>query len=98
MGKSKHDQIANRIAKKKGTVYIKDQGPDVLTRTQAIEVATSESDLKDSMRQLQSVDRSRYLATSSDLFEEAPDVTKWIGVGVIWGLPGREKNEYPVHS
>lgn len=82
-GQSKHDRIANRIAKKKGTEYNKGQGPDVVTPTQAIEVATSETDLKESLRQLQGFKKSRYLATTPELVKEALEIAEGTGVGVM---------------
>lgn len=88
MGQSKHDQIANRIAKKEGTAYNKGQGPDVQTPKRIIEVAAHESDLNDSMRQLQGFDKPRYLATSSDLLKKAQEITKGTKVGVM-GPTGR---------
>lgn len=41
MGQSKHDQIANRIAKKEGTTYNEGQGPDVQNSKRVIEVSAS---------------------------------------------------------
>jgi hypothetical protein len=67
MGQTKHDQIANRIAKKEGTTYNEGQGLDVRSSKRVIEVATHDGDLKDSMRQLQGFDKPRYLATTPDL-------------------------------
>ena len=40
MGQSKHDQIANRIAKKEGTSYHGGPGADVQSSRRVIEVAT----------------------------------------------------------
>lgn len=88
MGQSKHDQIANRIAKKEGTTYNEGQGPDVQSSKRVIEVATYEDDLKDSMRQLQGLDKPRYLATTSDLLKKAQEITKGTKVGVM-GPTGR---------
>ncbi len=88
MGQSKHDQIANRIAKKEGTTYNEGQGPDVQGSRRVIEVAAHESDLQDSMRQLQGFRKPRYLATSSDLLNEALEITKGTKVGVM-GPTGR---------
>ena len=88
MGQSKHDEIANRLAKKEGTSYNKGQGPDVQNSKRAIEVATHEGDLKDSMRQLQGFQKPRYLATKSDLIPKAKEITKGTKVGVM-GPTGR---------
>ncbi len=88
MGQSKHDQIANRIAKKEGTTYNEGPGPDAKGGKRVIEVATHESDLRDSMRQLQGFRKPRYLATSSDQLKKALEITKGTKVGVI-GRTGR---------
>ena len=88
MGQSKHDQIANRIAKKEGTTYNEGPGPDVKGAKRVIEVATHESDLRDSMRQLQGFRKPRYLATTSDQLKKALEITKSTKVGVM-GPTGR---------
>jgi len=88
VGQSKHDQIANRIAKKEGTAYNEGQGPDVQSSKRVIEVATHEGDLKDSMRQLQGFSKPRYLATSSDLLRKAQEIARGTKVGVM-GPTGR---------
>lgn len=88
MGQSKHDQIANRIAKKERTTYNEGPGPDVQSARRVIEVATHEGDLKDSMRQLQGFDKPRYLATTSDLLKKAREIAKGTKVGVM-GPTGR---------
>ena len=88
MGQSKHDQIANRLAQGEGTMYNQGQGPDVQTPRRVIEVATSEADLRDSMRQLQGFDKPRYLATTSDLLKTAKEIAKGTQVDVM-GPTGR---------
>ncbi|MFQ5899897.1 MAG: hypothetical protein ACE5JN_16860 [Candidatus Methylomirabilia bacterium] len=81
MGKSKHDQIAERIAHKERTSYNKGRGPDIKTSSRVIEVATH--DLKDSIRQLRGVQKPRYLATSSEMVKTAMDLTKGTKIGVM---------------
>jgi len=83
MGKSKHDKIAEQIAKKKATTYNEGEGPDVITPTQAIEVAVSLDDLRESKRQLQGFNKARYLATTTDLMQEALKVTEGTQIGVM---------------
>lgn len=83
MGVSKHDRIAQQIAKKKGTEYHSDKGVDVRTSRQAIEVEVDTSGFKDGMRQLQGHRQARYLAVPNDLVKEAIDYTKGTGVGVM---------------
>jgi len=83
MGQSKHDRIATRIAKEKGTEYNRGRGPDIITNGQAIEVAASASDLKDSSRQLQGFKKARYFAVPSELLGQALEQTEGTGIGVM---------------
>lgn len=83
MAKSKHDKIAERIARKEGVSYNKGKGPDILARRRVIEVATHASDLISSKKQLQGFKRSRYLATDSALRQKALDITKGTSIGVM---------------
>lgn len=83
MAQSKHDKIANRLARREGTTYNPGPGADVQGSRRVIEVATSEVDLRESMRQLQGFRKPRYLATTPDLVETAKDVTRGTKVGVM---------------
>ncbi len=83
MGQSKHDKIASGLAKKKNVEYNKGQGPDIKTPRQVIEVAVSDSDLKDSKRQLQGFKKPRYIATESDKIAKALEVTENTSIGVM---------------
>ncbi len=83
MGVTKHDAIAQKIAKNKGVEYNKGKGPDVITPTQAIEVATSKNDLNDSTRQLQGYKKARYLAVPKELIKEAIDKVQGTSIGVM---------------
>ena len=88
MAPSKHDEIANRIAKKEGTEYNQGQGPDIRTSRRIIEVATHEGDLKDSIRQLQDFRKPRYIATKSTMLKQARQMTQGTKIGVM-GPTGR---------
>src|SRR5579863_764587 len=50
MGITKHDRIAQEIARKKHTVYHPDKGVDVPTSTQVIEVDLDAGKLKEGVR------------------------------------------------
>ncbi len=52
MGQSKHDKIANNLAKKFNTEYNKGKGPDVKASHKVVEVAVREGDLRSSIKQL----------------------------------------------
>ena len=83
MGRTKHDEIAARLARREGTTYNKGKGPDVQTSRRVIEVATHSGDLRDSVRQLQGFQKPRYLATTSELLAQAKDIAKDTRIGVM---------------
>ena len=58
---TKHDNTANRIARKKGVEYNRRQGPDVATSRQVIEVETADT-VRDGFRQLRGFRRPIYIA------------------------------------
>ena len=58
---TKHDNTANRIARKKGVEYNRSQGPDVATPRQVIEVETVNT-VRDGFRQLRGFRRPVYIA------------------------------------
>lgn len=83
MGISKHDQIAKRIADKKGAEYHSDKGVDIKTGTQAIEVEIDSATFKHGVRQLQGTIKTRYLAVPNKAVKDALEYTKGTGVGVM---------------
>ncbi len=58
---TKHDNTANRIARKKGVEYNRGQGPDVATPRQVIEVESVDT-VRDGFRQLRGFRRPVYIA------------------------------------
>ena len=83
MGLTKHDKIAKEIAEKKGVEYNSDEGIDIKTPTQAIEVEVDLGKLKEGVRQLQGTNKIRYLAVPNELVKEALEYTKDTRVGVM---------------
>lgn len=83
MPNSKHDQISERLAKKEKVEYNKGKGPDVIGQNRVIEVATHESDLYSSIKQVNRYKKPKYLATSTDLVQKALKVTENSGIGVM---------------
>ena len=61
MDSSKHDKVAQKIAKKEGTEYNKGAGADVQGRRRAIEIETPHT-LGDAARQLQGYQKPVYVA------------------------------------
>jgi len=82
MEKSKHDKIAEKLAKKFATEYNEGKGPDVKAE-KIIEVATHESDLYTSIDQLKGYKKPRYLATTPKLVKKAKEITKGTKIGVM---------------
>lgn len=58
--RSRHDQVAEKIAKKKSSMYNSGLGPDVITPWQVIEVKTPQT-IGDATRQLQGYRRPVYV-------------------------------------
>jgi hypothetical protein len=83
MGLTKHDRIAKDIAARKGTEYDSDEGVDIKTPTQFIEVEVDPNKFKDGVRQLQGTNKARYLAVPNELVKDAINYTESIGVGVM---------------
>ena len=83
MGLTKHDRIANHIAEKKGAVYHSEEGVDIRTSTQVIEVEVDPAGFKEGVRQLQGSKRARYLAVPNEFVKDAIDYTEGTGVGVM---------------
>lgn len=83
MGKTKHDDTAERIARKEGTTYNEGQGPDVQTSRRAIEVETEDT-VRDGLRQLQGFQKPVYIAGSNaEATKAALDVTEGTTIGVM---------------
>lgn len=80
---SKHDKIAQRLANKYDTEYNEGKGPDIKAEDKVIEVATHDSDIEDSKRQLQGYNKPRYLAVPSDKIDIAKEKVEGTGIGVM---------------
>ena len=80
---SKQDRTAMRIAGRKGVLYNRGQGPDVVTSAQAIEVETADS-VQDGLRQLRGFRKPVYIAgVDQDAVDAAVQATKGTTVGVM---------------
>ncbi len=87
MSKSIHDEIAERIAKKIGTEYKAYEGIDIV-KDKVIEVETKANSLSQGLRQVIRSQKPRYLAVNKPNIENALQITKGTGVGVM-GPTGR---------
>ncbi len=63
MAKSKHDQVAKKIAKKEGVQYNKGQGADIQSSRRIIEVETVNT-IGDATRQLAGYQKPVYVASA----------------------------------
>jgi hypothetical protein len=83
MAKSRHDRIADRLARKFKTEHRR-KGVDIRVKDQAIEVAATPSDLYQSMGQLRrSRKQKKYLAVPREFQDKARQLTKGTGIGVM---------------
>jgi hypothetical protein len=83
MAKSKHDQTAERLARKEGTEYNRGQGADIQGRRRVIEVETAAT-ARDGLRQLQGHRKPVYIAGADAAATQAAlDATEGTTVGVM---------------
>ena len=80
---SKHDEIANKLAKKFKTEYKPDKGIDLVTEDKVIEVETKKSSLFQGIGQVVKSQKARYLAVNKVNIKNALETTKGTGVGVM---------------
>lgn len=83
MAKTKHDQVAERLAKKFGTEYKSDKGIDLVTPTRVIEVETHKESLDQGVGQVVRSAKARYLAVPKRIEQAALERTKGTGIGVM---------------
>ena len=80
---SSHDKIADRLASKLKTKHRR-QGVDIIDRGRAIEVAASESDMQQSVGQLnRSRASKKYMAVPSSLIPKAKKTLEGSGIGIM---------------
>lgn len=83
MVKSKHDQIAEGLAKRFKTEYKKNKGIDIVTKDRVIEVETKNNALSQGVKQVQKSSSARYLAVNKINIKNALKTTKGSGIGVM---------------
>lgn len=83
MSQSKHDKIANKIARQEGTNYNKGQGADIQSHRRAIEVETPQT-IGDAARQLQGYQKPVYVVpTEQKSVQNAVKHYKKTTIGVM---------------
>lgn len=83
MGKSKHDQIAEKLADRFKTEYKNDIGVDLVTKDRVIEVETKPGGLDQGIGQVEHSNKARYLAVPNSLKKKALEKTESTGIGVM---------------
>jgi hypothetical protein len=80
---SKHDEIANKLARKFKTEYKSDRGIDLITRDKVIEIETKKSSLPQGIRQVVKSQKARYLAVNKINISNAIQATEGTGIGIM---------------
>ena len=80
---SKHDEIANKLAKKFNTEYKSDKGIDLVLKDKVIEVETKKNSLSQGIGQVVKSQKARYLAVNKININNALETTKNTGIGVM---------------
>jgi len=83
MTKSKHDLIAEFLAKKFNTEYKSDKGIDLVTPDRVIEVETKSEGLDQGIIQIAHSSKARYLAVSNRIIRLARELTEGSGIGIM---------------
>lgn len=88
MAPSKHDEIAEKLARKFGTDYKKHKGIDIVTNNRVIEVETKKDGIYQGIGQVSRSSKARYLAVNKINITNALEATDGSGIGVM-GESGR---------
>jgi len=80
---TKHDEIANKLAKRFKTEYKSDKGIDLVTKDKVVEVETKKSSLSQGIGQVVRSQKPRYLAVNKPNIKNALEATKGTGIGVM---------------
>ena len=80
---TKHDEVANKLANKFKTEYKSDKGIDLVTKDKVIEVETKKSSLSQGIGQVVKSQKARYLAVNKININNALEITKGTGIGVM---------------
>ncbi len=83
MAKSKHEQIAENLAKKFGVKYKKHKGIDIVTDNRVIEVETTKSGIYQGIDQVKRSTKVRYIAVNDRNIQNALNTTEGTGIGVM---------------
>jgi hypothetical protein len=80
---TKHDEIANKLAKKFNTEYKSNKGIDLVLPKRVIEVETKKAGISQGIKQVEKSDKARYLGVNKINIKNALESTKSTGIGVM---------------
>jgi len=80
---TKHDQIANKLAKKFSTEYKSQKGIDIVLPKRVIEIETKKAGIQQGIRQVEKSSKARYIAVNKLNINNALEATKGTGIGVM---------------
>lgn len=80
---SKHDEIANKLAKKFKTEYKSDKGIDLVLSDRVIEIETKKAGIAQGIKQVEKSSKPRYLAVNNVNIKNALEATTNTGIGVM---------------
>lgn len=83
MAMTKHDEIAEKLAKKFNTEYKSPKGIDLVTQNRVVEVETKKSGIYQGIKQVEKSSKARYLAVNKINVNNALDATQGTGIGVM---------------
>lgn len=82
---TKHDKIAEKLAKKFNTQYKSQKGIDLVTQDRVVEVETKKAGIYQGIKQVEKSSKARYLAVNKINIDNALEATQGTGIGVISG-------------
>lgn len=80
---SKHDAIAEKLAKKFNTEYKSTKGIDLVTRDRVVEIETKKEGIYQGIKQVEKSSKARYLAVNKINIDNALEATQGTGIGVM---------------
>jgi len=83
MAMTKHDEIAEKLAKKFNTQYKSQKGIDLVTQDRVIEVETKKEGIYQGIKQVEKSSKARYLAVNNININNALQATEGTGIGVM---------------
>ncbi len=80
---TKHDKIAEKLAKKFNTPYKSQKSIDLVTQGRVIEVETKKDSIYQGIKQVEKSPKARYLAVNKPNIKNALEATQGTGIGVM---------------